>query len=372
MKTFIITIFISIILILETRAQINYNITVSLDNKNIDKIYLTVNKLSIDSANVNDGKFIMKGTYKTQEIAFILIKEPFIACKIILDNGDYNVLLDTKSYTTKIESTSINHNLWINYQKSDIVKANKKAKDSLLNDFKLQIEKGKYDLSAIYLAKYHDIQLSLLNYFKELVNTHPDCYIIPYLLKGEDFLTQENFGNTFNQLTPEVRKNEWGQQFKAFLNKNVTTKLDHNQLSFTLIGSNVLPFASELENGQTFDLASTKGKWVLLDFWASWCAPCRAEAPTLKKAYKQFHNKNFLISSVSIDNDKANWKKAILEDQTLQFIHTISTSFGKTEEYKHYNVNSIPANFLINPEGIILDMDLRGEELINTLKKFVK
>jgi len=371
MKTLILTICITVLFFLNTKAQITYHIYGTIDRKDIDKVYLYYNNTSIDSTAVKEGTFDMKGSYKTQIIGFILTKTPLRYYKIILDNGEYNVRLDAGLNPT-IESTSINHNLWMNSLNSDELKANMKAKDSLLNNYKLQIEKGNYNLSAQYLTKYLDIQLSLLNYYKKLVKDHPDCYIIPYLLKGQDILTKENFGSTFDKLSLEVQNNEWGKQLKELLDKKTTIRPDRNQLYFTLVGNNANFFESKMKDGRNFDLVSLKGKWILLDFWASWCVPCRAEVPFLKKAYDQFKDKNFVISSVSIDSDNAAWQKALLEDKTQQFIHTIKADFPKTDAYKYYQVNAVPANFLINPEGMIVAMDLRRDDLIKTLTRLIK
>jgi thiol-disulfide isomerase/thioredoxin len=372
MKTIIIAFFISILFILNTKAQINYHVYGTMDRTDVDKVYLSTNKEYIDSANVKAGKFEMKGKYKTQAIAFILIKTPPSFSKIILDNGEYTILLDTKLSPINIKSTSINHNLWQEFLNGNERKANQKSQDSLLNDYKLQIEKGNYNMSAKYLAKYHGIQLQMLNCFKKLVTDHPDCYIIPYLLKGEEILTQENFGSTFNLLSPEVRNNEWGQQLKTSLETKKTPKPDQNLLAYTVLGNNANYFDTKQVDGKIFNFASLKGKWVLLDFWASWCAPCRAELPELKKAYEQFKDKNFIISYVSVDKTTTAWQKALLEDKTPPFIHTNIAEFGNSEGFKYYQVNSIPANFLINPEGRIVAMDLRGDKLFKTLTRLIK
>ncbi len=373
MKTFILTIFISIVFLLNTKAQIKYHVYGSIDRKDIEKVYLVdpKNTIFFDSTTVKEGVFNMNGGYKSHAIVFIMTKTPISYNKIILDNGEYSVKLDAH-LKSNIESTSINHNLWKNDLNSDELKANNKAKDSLLADYALQIEKGNYNSSAQYLVKYKDIQLKALNYYKKLASNHPDCYIIPYLLKKEAILTEENFGATFNKLNLEVQNNEWGKQLKASLEKKTTVKPDRNQFYFTMLGSNIIPIKSKLKNGNSFDLSSLKGKWVFLDFWASWCVPCRAEIPFLVKAYDQFKNKNFVISSVSIDTDKIAWQKALQEDKTPQFIHTNISDFGKTEACKYYQINAIPANMLINPEGRIIAMDLRGDELVKTLTRVIR
>jgi thiol-disulfide isomerase/thioredoxin len=372
MKTLILILFSSVFFFLNTQAQINYHISGSIDRRDIDKVFLNVNKTQIDSAIVKEGNFEMKGTYKNQAIAYILIKKPLIGNKIILDNGEYNIILDENLYPVNIESSSKNQNLWYNFVKSNELNASNKSKDSLLADYKLQIERGNYKLSDEYLAKYHVIQLKLLNNLKNLVNDHPDCYITPYFLINNNILTQENFGETFNKLSPEVRNNEWGVRLKALLDKKAVLTPDPNIFWMTILGTKAQSFETNQADGKKMNQASLKGKWVLLDFWASWCAPCRSEFPYLKKAQETFKGKNFVISSVSVDKDPAEWLKALLEEKAPPFIHSNLGEFGNSIGFKYYQVNAIPSNFLINPEGRIVALNLRGDDLIATLSKFIK
>lgn len=371
MKSLILSICISALFFLNTTAQISYHVYGTIDRTDVERIYLRYDKVLKDSALVIDGKYDMKGSYKSPTVAMVVTQKPFSASKIVLDNSEYNVNLDAKMKAT-IVTTSINHNLWLNSLSNNHEKAKKKATDSLLNDYKLQIEKGIYKESEQYLTKYREIQLRLLNYYKKLVLDHTDCYIIPYLLGGQDILTQENFGSTFEKLSPEVKNNEWGQKFRTTLETKKTPKPDKTQFDITILGTMAQYFETKKVNGEVFNLASLKGKWVLLDFWASWCVPCRAELPFLKKAFDQFKDKNFVISSVSLDSKTADWQKALIEDNTPQFVHTIIAESVKSDGFKFYNTTTIPANFLITPEGRIVALDLRGEELSKTLSKCIK
>ncbi|MDD2813526.1 MAG: TlpA disulfide reductase family protein, partial [Bacteroidales bacterium] len=114
--------------------------------------------------------------------------------------------------------------------------------------------------------------------------------------------------------------------------------------------------------GQEVTLSSFRGKYVLLDFWAGWCAPCRRENPNIVKAYNQFKNKGFEIYGVSLDRDRQEWLDAIKADK-LAWIHVSDLQFWNSPAAKQYGVQSIPANFLIDPNGIIIDRNLRGGAL---------
>lgn len=115
--------------------------------------------------------------------------------------------------------------------------------------------------------------------------------------------------------------------------------------------------------GDTIRLSSTKGSVVLLDFWASWCTPCRKENPNLVKAYNLYHGKGFQIYQVSLDKTKRAWVNGIQEDHLERWIHVSDVQYWNSEVVPLYNIETIPANFLLDREGRIIASDLRGEML---------
>lgn len=133
------------------------------------------------------------------------------------------------------------------------------------------------------------------------------------------------------------------------------------------INTQAKKFVQQSSTGQKISFDAFEGKYVLLDFWASWCAPCRKEHPNLIKTYEQFKNKNFEIISVSLDSENDNWLNAISKDK-LTWTQISDLKGQQNDIAVQYGVQSVPANFLINPKGVIIDKNLTGEELNKRLK----
>jgi peroxiredoxin len=123
--------------------------------------------------------------------------------------------------------------------------------------------------------------------------------------------------------------------------------------------------------GQPLSLSSFKGRYVLVDFWASWCGPCRKENPNVVRAYQQFKNKNFTILGVSLDKEKGPWQKAIAADG-LTWAHVSDLKFWESEVVPKYNIQGIPYNVLVDPNGVVIAENLRGEELEKKLGEVLK
>lgn len=135
-----------------------------------------------------------------------------------------------------------------------------------------------------------------------------------------------------------------------------------------IAGERAPDFTAVLANGQTARLTDLRGQYVLLQFWGSWCGPCRAENPHLVRLYQRYHRDGFEIFSVAIERNRSSWQRAIESDGLLWPWHTVESGQFNGEIARLFNIHSIPTTFLLNPEGRIMGVNLSPDQLEKMLE----
>lgn len=192
--------------------------------------------------------------------------------------------------------------------------------------------------------------------------SHPDSYVTLDIIANEKsaVIDPKVFDPYYKSLSPRVMGSATGKALAAKYAKAM-------QLSL----GKILDFTQMDNKGNEFKLSSLKGKYVLVDFWASWCVPCRAENPHLLKAYTALKNKNFEIVGISLDEAKANWLRAVDMDG-MPWIQVSDLKGFQNDVATKFGITAIPQNVLIDPQGVIIAKNLRGEDVLDQLSKYVK
>jgi peroxiredoxin len=204
-----------------------------------------------------------------------------------------------------------------------------------------------------------ELQNQLMDIGLVWIKQHPASLINTYVLYDQlTYMPETKLKEVFSSIPFYTRSNIWGKELKY-------------NIDSLFIGGTAPDFAQADTVGNNIRLTGFRGKYVLLDFWASWCIPCRNENPNIVAALVKFANRNFTILSVSVDHDRAAWLKAIKQDN-LNWTHLSSLSGWKNAVSTKYGVLSIPSNFLIDPDGKIIAKNLNGAGLLTTLDTLLK
>jgi len=371
---------ILLVLPLAVAAQKSYTITGKIPGlKEPAKVYMATVQgdgwMDTDSAEIKNGQFQFTGSLSEPTQAILSVRRSHTPQRrnvtdqldLFIENSNITIIATDSIKNAKVSGSVID-------RESREIEADIKPLLNGINE--LQDEFGRKNAEGAFVypletrKKAGDSLQKLVAGIRDVrlkfADSHPNSFMglhtfYYYVLDGK--VAPSTSEPLFNRFSAELKSSELG--------KKTLQKLEILKRAQT--GIKATDFTQNDLNGKPFTLSSLRGKYVLVDFWASWCAPCRAENPNVVKAYNELKNKNFEIVGVSLDypGGKAVWEEAVKKDG-LPWIHVSDLKGWKNEVAVMYGVNSVPQNLLIDPQGMIVGKNLRGEALTEKLKELIK
>jgi peroxiredoxin len=327
-------------------------------------VYL-VDKISnerINSTVVSRGTFQMKG--KAPKDAFLAVQADGSGWQCLFFNDGQNVQVNLADST--VTGSPLNTRLTECDKKTNKSVAKYEALAEEIS--KLPREKQMSRVMSLMAATREMIEGYLNVIDENMDNLIPVAFVeeIPALVNQAKFEELLASGKPF-------AKHPYVLEVKRRMEETAARQKDAQEKKQAVIGKKFLDLEMSDTQGKVHKLSEYvgKGNWVLIDFWASWCGPCKAEMPNVTAAYKQYHAKGFDIVGLSFDRDKDLWVKAVT-DWDMPWIHLSDSKYWKSIAAGVYSVNAIPDNLLIDPQGTVVARGLRGDALRQKLAEIFK
>lgn len=324
---------------------------------------------AVDTAKIEKGVFTFKGASKTEpELHLIQVASAMGKVPFILEQGDINMEIDKDSVQNATVKGTYNNDEFAAYRDANMKIQKKGMKFQKDNMVKMQEAAQKNDTATMGALRkeFGKIQEEFLGQADKYASEHPKAFISALIIES-----------MFNQPDPEIAKiKKYYDGLDASVKntkpgKRIAKKIKQIESPQTApaaadagaaVGSVAPDFSAKTPEGKTVSLKESLGKVTIIDFWASWCKPCRMENPNVVALYNELHGKGLNIIGVSLDREAAAWKEAIAKDK-LAWTQISNLKYWQEPIAATYGVQSIPATFILDASGKIVAKDLRGAEL---------
>jgi len=313
-----------------------------------------------DSAKIEKGKFVLKGKTKLPELRLISMGPQTVVAQFFAENGSLTLSADADSLNKTEVKGSISNDEFTILTK-ELMNISKETQ-GLQQKYTEAMQSGNEDGMKKAQIDYEAMMGNQKVYAKNFIREHPKSTVSPLvaLMQFAQEMSAHDIDTLVAFLDTSVHASVYVTELKKVADK----------MRITDIGSVAPDFTLNTPEGTPLALSSLRGKIVLLDFWASWCAPCRKENPNVVAVYNKYKDKGFDILGVSLDREKEAWLKAIADDK-LTWHHVSDLKFWQSEAALKYGVQGIPFALLLDKDGKIIAKNLRGDELAKKLAELL-
>ena len=306
---------------------------------------------TIDSAAIKDGKFVLNGAVTLPEMRFVTIKGK---------DGYFGFFIENSTLTMTLYADSLRQSVVTGSKTQDVLmtyKSKEKSFEQLIENeytkYRAASDTGDTVTAKRAQQNFDSIQELLNDYQKDFILKNGNSIVAPYLTMQNAYMFNLQ---DLEKIDKVVDTSFSRSSYVIDLKKRIGT------LTAVEPGKTAPEFTMKDTAGIPVSLSSFKGKVLLIDFWASWCGPCRHENPNVVAAYRQFKDKGFYVLGVSLDTDKSKWIEAIHKDG-LTWTHVSDLQGWKNEVSNLYGVMAIPSNFLLDRDGKIITAGIEGKDL---------
>ena len=311
----------------------------------------------------SSGHFLFTGKMKEPTFYSLTVQDVNAPVDFILENCPITISGSTDSLWTATVKGSKENDIHQEFIPFTGYYANQESFNAIEVVYDSASKAG--DSSA--LTRIREQKKELNNTFRKSVQRFMNTYPLSVTAVNTIFYFIEDDLNGADSLLRGFESSAIGSHKQVrYFRKLIDTKK-------SLLPGNIAPDFNQMDtSGKMVSLSSFRGRYVLIDFWASWCGPCRQENPRLVKIYNRYKNKGLAVLSVSLDDKKENWLKAIKKDQLQQWSHVSDLKGWNNEAAVQYGIDAVPASLLLDPSGKIIAENLRGEDLERKIQELYK
>jgi peroxiredoxin len=323
----------------------------------LERLDDSLGPIKVDSAKVKEGKFTFKGKILEPSMHSLRVETVQSSSYIVIENGEIDIdIIKDSVFQNKMSGTYNNDQLF-EFNKKGIENEKKKKEFGKKYQATFLLAQNKKDTVTMkdIRTKYENLEKSFKTEIEVYIKEHPKALISALLI-----------GSLFNEFEPNMTKIEtlYNGLDKSIKDSKAGKSIVKNIKEFKTVkeGRRAPEFAAPNPEGKKVTLKESLGKVTIVDFWASWCGPCRKENPNMVALYNEFHDKGLNIIGVSLDDAADKWKEAIAKDK-LAWTQVSNLKKWSDPIAVQYGVESIPKTYVLNSFGVVVAKDLSGEAL---------